>query len=159
MKAIINGGQCQEPGIYLICHAVQQFEGVGHCAGQKQGQSEAEEEVKAKQPVMLGRKDYLIRSLDPGTGTEHWNVTYSEIVHLDVEQSSAYETSSSAEIASYNSLDGTLLDQQEHVPRMLALIWDALQQSRGFCSAFCGPPAEDILVSLLPDLWHITVIL
>ena len=76
------------------------------CAGQKPEQSAVEEEVEAKQPIMLGRKDYLIRSLDPSTGTEHWNVTYSEIVHLDMEQSPAQETSSSAEIASFNSLDG-----------------------------------------------------
>ncbi len=82
---------------------------IGRCAGQKQDQSEGEEEVTAKQPVMLGRKDYLIRSLDPATGTEHWNVTYSEIVHLDVEQPLAYEATSSEEVASWNSLDGALL--------------------------------------------------
>ena len=65
-----------------------------------------EEEVKAKQPIMLGRKDYLIRSLDPGTGMEHWNVTYSEIVHLDLEQPTSADSSPSKEITSWESLDG-----------------------------------------------------
>ena len=63
------------------------------------------EEVKAKQPIMLGRKDYLIRSLDPGTGAEHWNVTYSEIVHLDLEQP---DPSTSNDVASLDDLGGRL---------------------------------------------------
>lgn len=64
--------------------------------------------MTAKQPIMLGRKDYLIRSLDPGTGAEHWNVTYSEIVHLDLEQPSSDDASSSTDIASLDDHDGNV---------------------------------------------------
>ncbi|KAK9861488.1 hypothetical protein WJX84_008156 [Apatococcus fuscideae] len=76
--------------------------------GDKRDQGAIEEEVKAKQPIMLGRKDYLIRSLDPATGVEHWNVTYSEIVHLDLEQPNAEDLDTSSDIASLDNLDGVL---------------------------------------------------
>ena len=76
--------------------------------------------MTAKQPIMLGRKDYLIRSLDPSTGAEHWNVTYSEIVHLDLDQSSADDSSSSTDIASLGNHEG---DATARLSKLLISSW------------------------------------
>lgn len=76
--------------------------------------------MTAKQPIMLGRKDYLIRSLDPGTGAEHWNVTYSEILHLDLEQPSSDGTASSTDVVALGDHDGNVTAR---LSRPLVFCW------------------------------------